>query len=184
MKSGRLQIRVERFRSSCYYKENPHKPDSFENNWKNNSRDWIAIRHEYIEVRRWRCQTVANYCFGKMATADTIGYGDTIAPGEFTVECFVPPRGFHGEIRAITRTRDLDGQWIDHNAMQTTAQGYQNGRWLIHDRFSEKIKADTNYAWSAGCFILASADLSALNNTLRSFGVIPGDLIPGTLMEI
>ena len=59
---------------------------------------------------------------------------DTVRAGNFTVKCFVPPRTFHGEIHAITKTRDLDGQEIDRNAMQTTKDGYQNGRWLIHDK--------------------------------------------------
>jgi hypothetical protein len=184
MKSGEAHFRVERFGDSYRFRTDPRKPDSFENNWQNNSRDWLIILSGRGEIGRWRCQTVANYCFGTMATADTVPHGDTVAPGDFTVECFVPPRGFHGEIHAITRTRDLDGQWIDHTATQTTANGYQNGRWLIHDRFSEKRKADTNHAWSAGCFILASADLSALNKTLRTLGILPGDLIPGELVEV
>ncbi|MDR1901637.1 MAG: hypothetical protein LBQ88_05055 [Treponema sp.] len=184
MKSGRLQFKAERFKTSYDFKRYPDLPDSFENNWKNNSRDWLILLDGNTELRRWKCQTVANYCFGAMATADTIPCGDTVAPGEFTVECFVPPRGFHGEIHAITRTRDIDGQWIDHHAMQTTAGGFQNGRWLIHDRFSVKLGKDSDYAWSAGCFILASQDLAALNQAARSLGVIPGDLIPGMLLEL
>ena len=67
---------------------------------------------------------------------DTVCFGDSVAAGSFTVKCFVPPRTFHGEIHAITKTRDLDGQEIDRNAMQTTKDGYQNGRWLIHDKYS------------------------------------------------
>lgn len=179
-----LQIKVERYKTSYAFRQYPDKPDSFENNWKNNSQDRLILLRGELEIYRWKCQTVANYCFGSMATADTVPYGDTVAPGEFTVECFVPPRAFHGEIHAITRTRDLDGQWVDHRAMQTTAGGFQNGRWLIHDRFSVKLGADSNYAWSAGCFILASQDLAAMNQALRSMGVIPGDLIPGTLVEL
>jgi hypothetical protein len=68
--------------------------------------------------------------------------------------------------------------------MQITAGGFQNGRWLIHDRFSSRLGTDSNYAWSAGCFILAANDLSALNQALRSIGVVPGDLIPGVLVEV
>lgn len=62
------------------------------------------------------------------------------------MKSFVPPRTFHGEIHAISKTRDLDGQEIDRNAMQTTKDGFQNGRWLIHDRYSQKLGRDTNYA--------------------------------------
>ncbi|MGP1459912.1 MAG: hypothetical protein ACTTKL_11520 [Treponema sp.] len=52
--------------------------------------------------------------------------------------------------------------------MQTTKDGYQNGRWLIHDRFSFSKGGDTNYAWSAGCFILSSKDLEASNGVRKT----------------
>jgi hypothetical protein len=68
--------------------------------------------------------------------------------------------------------------------MQSAAGGFQNGRWLIHDRYSFKAGADTNYAWSAGCFILSSADLVSFNNVLKAHNVKPGDLIPGLLTEV
>jgi hypothetical protein len=178
-----INLRVERRRESYDFRADPRKPHSFENNWKNNSLDRLVIRDDNAPLAGFLCQTVANYCFGAQATASTVSWGDTIAPGEFTVRAFVPPRSFHGEIHAITRTRDLDGEWIDHAAMQTTRGGFQNGRWLIHDRFSFNAGADTNYAWSAGCFIMSSAGLRRFNETLRAYGVNPGDLIPGTLIE-
>ena len=99
------------------------------------------------------------------------------------MKCFVPPRTFHGEIHAITKTLDLDGQEIDRNAMQTTKDGFQNGRWLIHDRYSQKLGRDTNYAWSAGCFILSSKDLEAFNRVLKSHGVKAGDAVDGVLRD-
>jgi hypothetical protein len=179
-----INIRVERRRQSYSFRADPDKPDSFENNWKNNSLDTIILRDGGTDLVKLRCQTVANYCFGDMATASTIAHGDTVAPGEFTVRAFVPPRAFHGEIHAITRTRDLDGEQIGHDAMQTTRGGFQNGRWLIHDRFSIKIGADTNHAWSAGCFIMASTDLALFNKVLKAHNVQPGDLIPGLLIEV
>jgi hypothetical protein len=178
-----INLRVERKHESYGFKADPHKPDSFDNNWKNNSLDRIIIRDDSIELARFPCQTVANYCFGAQKTASSLPWGDTVAPGNFTVRAFVPPRSFHGEIHGITETRDLDGEWINREAMQTTRGGFQNGRWLIHDRFSFKTGADTSYAWSAGCFILSSADLVSFNETLRAYGVKPGDLIPGTLIE-
>ena len=182
MENKEITIKVERDKLSYDFKINPKK-SSFENNYKNNSLDWICIREGNKEYARFRCQTVANYCFGDNATADTVDFGDTIAPGEFFVKCFVEPRKFHGQIHGIIRTRDLDGQWINHESMQTTDKGFQNGRWLIHDRYSEKIGKDTNYAWSAGCFILASRDLEVFNKILVSFGVKPGDEIHGFLEE-
>ena len=178
-----INILVERTRRSYDFRADPNKPDSFENNWKNNSLDRIVIRDGEDALCQFRCQTVANYCFGAMATASTVAHGDTVAPGRFTVRAFVPPRNFHGEIHAITRARDIDGEWIDHEAMQTTENGFQNGRWLIHDRFSFSAGADTNCAWSAGCFIMSSRDLETFNGLLRKLGIKPGDLIPGTLVE-
>ena len=109
--------------------------------------------------------------------------GDTVRAGGFTVKCFVPPRTFHGEIHAITKTRDLDGQEIDRNAMQTTKDGYQNGRWLIHDKYSFSKGKDTNYAWSAGCFILSSKNLEAFNRVLKSHGIKAGDAVDGVLRD-
>jgi len=174
-----INILAERKRLSYDFKADPKKPDSFENNWKNNSLDRITIRDGENGLCCFRCQTVANYCFGDMKGA----LSDTVAPGSFTVKAFVEPRAFHGEIHAITRTRDLDGEWIDHNAMQINRGGFQLGRWLIHDRFSFNAGADTRYAWSAGCFVLSSADLATFNAVLRKLGVKPGDLLPGTLVE-
>ncbi|MCL2127955.1 MAG: hypothetical protein FWH38_06835 [Treponema sp.] len=179
-----VNILVERKKQSYSFKADPLGPDSFENNWKNNSLDSIAIRAGSEELCRFPCQTVANYCFGGMATASTVPWGDTVAPGNFTVRAFAEPRGFHGEIHAITETRDIDGEWIGRDAMQLAAGGFQNGRWLIHDRYSFNAGRDTNYAWSAGCFILSSAGLAAFNAMLRKLGVRPGGLIPGALTEI
>jgi hypothetical protein len=65
----------------------------------------------------------------------------------------------------------------------TLDNGFQLGRWLIHDKFSFSLGRDTNYAWSAGCFILSSMDLETLNKHLKQHGVRSGDLINGTLIE-
>lgn len=179
-----MKIKILRNKKSFEFKDDIKKPDSFENNWKNNSIDWLILMDDAgNELFRARCQSVANYCFGNMDTADTVAHGDTVAAGEFKVKLFVEPRNFHGEIHAITETRDIDGQWIDRNAMQTTAGGFQNGRWLIHDRFSDKNGRDTNYAWSAGCIILSSVDLAGLNLVLHSCKCQPGDIIPGEIIE-
>ena len=179
-----ISIRVERKRESYDYRADPNKPLGFENNWKNNSLDSLLVFDDLEMVMRLNCQTVANYCFGVNAGAKDNPHISTVAPGEFTVRAFVEPRSFHGEIHAITRTKDIGGKWIDHNAMQIYSDVYQLGRWLIHDKHSNELNRDTNYAWSAGCFILSSADLRNLNACLRSKGVKPGDLIPGTLLEV
>lgn len=176
-----LHLHIIRYVESYDFKAEPDKPDSFSNNWKNNSLDDFILLNDDTELFKCKCQSVANYCFGDMLPGDTVSYGDSIAAGDFTVRCFVPPRKFHGQIHAITQTVDIDGQRIDHNAMQTTKGGYQTGRWLIHDRFSFSKGADTTYAWSAGCFILSSKDLEDFNQTLKAHGVQVGDEIAGVL---
>lgn len=179
-----LNLVVERRKISYQFRANPDAPDSFENNWRNNSLDTIRLYEDKAEVFSAHCQTVANYCFGANATADTVAWGDTIREGYFKVKCFVEPRNFHGEIHGIIETRDIDGQWINHESMQTTAGGFQNGRFLIHDRYSKKYGTDTRCAWSAGCFILSSSDLDSLNTILHAHGVKSGDVISGEIVEI
>lgn len=178
-----LKFEVWRNRKSYDFKADPKKPDGFDNNWKNNSLDFLLLFNDSEILFKAPAQTVANYCFGDQTPGDNLPHGDTVAAGEFTVRCFVEPRAFHGEIHAITNTKDLDGQTIDRNAMQTSADGFQNGRWLIHDRWSKKLGRDSNYAWSAGCFILSSADLARLNDVLKRNGVKPNDEIKGEVIE-
>ncbi|MBO4706905.1 MAG: hypothetical protein J5647_14295 [Spirochaetaceae bacterium] len=178
-----IKIRIERQMKSYDFKAVPEKEDSFENNWKNNSLDWLVLMDDGAELCRFRCQTVANYCFGRNATASTVPYGDTVAEGFFKLRLFAERRNFHGEIHEIIQTKDLDGEWIDRNAMQTADNGFQNGRWLVHDRWSEKLGRDSNYAWSAGCFILSSGDLEALNSVLHAYKFHSGDIIFGEVEE-
>ena len=178
-----LKIQVWRKRQSYDFKADPTKPDGFDNNWKNNSLDLLVLLDNSEILFQCHAQTVANYCFGDMSPGDNLPYGDTVSAGVFTLKCFVEPRNFHGEIHAITKTTDLDGQTIDGNAVQTTDGGFQNGRWLVHDRYSPKLGKDTNYAWSAGCFILSSQDLARLNSILKNEGVKSGDEIKGEVIE-
>ena len=178
-----LRFVLKRKKSSYDFRVNPKKPDSFENNWKNNRQDWLYIYDDNVEMYRARCQSVANYCFGDMATASTVAHGDTIAEGDFQVRCFADPRSFHGHVHEIIRTRDIDGEWIDHQAMQTSENGFQNGRWLIHTNYSKRYASDTTYAWSAGCFIISSFDMDAFGVILNAYDVKPGDIINGTIVE-
>ena len=178
-----LQLKIIRYGKSYHFKADESKPDGFSNNWKNNSLDDFILTNNGAEVFKCKCQSVANYCFGEQRPGDTIAHGDTVRAGSFTLRCFAPSRNFHGEIHAITKTRDIDGQEIDRNAMQTTKDGFQNGRWLIHDLYSKKLGRDTNYAWSAGCFILSSKDLEAFNETLKLHGIKAGYAVDGVLEE-
>lgn len=179
-----LQFIIERNKASYDYKMDKKRPAGFDNNYKNNSIDWLCLYSDNAELVRFKCQTVANYNFGDYKSADTVEYGDTIKEGYFKVKCFVEPRRFHGEIHGIIETKDIDGQWIGQDSMQTTAGGFQNGRFLIHDKYSEKYGGDTNYAWSAGCFILSSDDLFCLNQILHECSVKPGDIINGEIVEV
>lgn len=178
-----LKFEIRRNRQSYNFKADPGKLDSFENNWKNNSLDLFALLDGQELLFQCRAQTVANYCFGDMKPGDRLPHGDIVAEGKFTVRCFVEPRKFHGEIHAITSAADLDGQAIDRNAMQISAQGFQNGRWLIHDRYSFNLGRDTDYAWSSGCFILSPKDLAELNTVLKREGLKAGDEVGGEIIE-
>lgn len=170
-----LSLSILRRKESFNYKVAPSK-NSFDNNWKNNSLDDLVVLRNGESLASYKCQTVANH--------PDFDPGDTIADGDFQIRCFVPPRLFHGQIHAIINTYDIDGEWIDHEAMQSTKGGYQTGRWLVHDRFSFKLNRDTNQAWSGGCFILSSSDLSKMNETLISQGVKPGDILRGSIKTV
>lgn len=94
-----LNLIIERKKKSYDFKVNPTRPGSFSNNYKNNNIDILAVYDDKAELARFRCQTVANYCFGDYATADTVEYGDTIHEGYFKVKCFVEPRNFWRDSR-------------------------------------------------------------------------------------
>ena len=177
-----MRIQIVRKKESYDFKADPNKEGSFENNWKNNSLDIFRLYDKNnVCVFACNCQSVANYCFGDYKSNGSIEYGDTIK-GKFQVKCFVEPRAFHGRIHAIINAVDLDGQPINESSMQIV-DGYQTGRWLIHDKFSFKTNKDTNYAWSAGCIILASEDLRRFNKELDIHGIVSGDIIEGGVEE-
>ena len=67
--------------------------------------------------------------------------------------------------------------------MQIGDDGFQTGRWLIHDKWSNSLNRDTNTAWSAGCIILSSGDLAAFNRILHAYEVKSGDIISGEIVE-
>lgn len=181
MKRDRLELLVVRLTSSLDYKFNPSL-NSYENNWKHNGEDYVRLYDRATNELLFeaRCQTVSNH-----PDATKFKFGDTLQPGTFSICCFVQPRAFHGEPHGIMNAYDLEGQPIDAYSMQNDLDfpGFQNGRWLLHDRFSFKTNRDTNYAWSGGCIILSSKDLGFLNATLRESGVKKGDVVPARLIE-
>ena len=146
-----FQLKIIRYGKSYHFKADKSKADSFSNNWKNNSLDDCVLSDGGVEL--FKCQSVANYCFSEQSPCCTIVHEDTVRAGGFTLRFFVPPRNFHGEIHAVTKTHDIDGQEIDRNAMQTIKGEFQNGSWVIRDRYSKKLGRDTNYAWSADYLI-------------------------------
>jgi hypothetical protein len=171
-----LHFKVTRQKASFDFKVHPGLND-FSNNWKNNSLDTLALMHGNDQVFSCKAQTVANH-------PGNGGQHDTVSDGTFTIRCFVDHRLFRPRIHAIIDTTDMDGEKIDHEALQYHTNGFQNGRWLIHSRFSPKVGKDTNYAWSLGCFIGSTADLDALNDMLDRFGVKPDDLISGEIHTV
>lgn len=178
-----LNIIIERKRKSYDFKNDPKKPAGFDNNYKNNMQDIFVLFDDKAEIVRFRCQSVANYNFGKEATYSTFEWGDTIKEGYFTVKCFVEPRAFHGEIHGICDTQDVDGEKIDRNSMQLNVRGESVGRWLIHDKWSNSKNCESEYAWSSGCIILSCSDLECFNRLLRAYNIKPGDKIKGQIVE-
>lgn len=174
-----IRIEVLRLFSSHDFKVDPRQ-NSFGNNWKNNSQDLFRLKESDggSVLFQTRCQTVSNHPGYK--------YGDTILEGPFRLKCFVDPRAFHGRVHGIIDAYDLEGQAIDEFSLQNDPDypGYQNGRWLVHDRYSFKIGKDTNYAWSGGCIILSSADLKNFNTKLDGLGIRKGDIVEGYLREV
>lgn len=179
-----LNIVIERDLKSYDYKQNPKKESSFSNNWKNNMLDWLVLYDDSAEIFRCHVQSVANYNFGDFASADTVEYGDTLHEGYFKLKLFVEPRNFHGEIHGIIETKDIDGQWIGRDSYQYNSAGFQNGRFLLHDKYSKKLGHDSNYAWSAGCIICSSNDLASLNKIFKAYNCKAGDVISGEIVEI
>lgn len=176
MKRYGLFIRVIRDVRSFDFKADLKK-NSFENNWKNNSLDVLELMNDGEVLFSCRVQTVANH-------PENNGENDTIADGTFQIRCFVEPRLFRPRIHAIINTTDMDGERIDHEAMQYKSNGFQNGRWLIHSRYSARTDRDTNYAWSLGCFIPSTVDLDRLNAHLDVLGVSRGDIINGEIRTV
>lgn len=177
-----LKIIVQRSKSSYHYKYKPAQESGFDNNCKNNARDWLVLMYNDKELFRCRCQSVHNYDWGRNKSNGKLAYGDTIAPGKFQVRLFADPRKYHGEVHEIINAVDMDGHKINSMAMQIV-RGEYYGRWLIHDRYSNVSGHDMAYAWSAGCIILRSTDLVFFNNALISAGCAKGDIIAGEIFE-
>lgn len=86
-----IKFILERKKISYDFKINPNLPDGFDNNYKNNSQDWLIVQDEHCELARFKCQSVANYCFGQMKTADSVAWGDTVAPGPLKLDYLLSP---------------------------------------------------------------------------------------------
>lgn len=169
-----LILRIVRNKISHDYKFDKQKND-FSNNIKNNTKDFFILLKNGSIIFKCLCQSVANH--------PDYSYTDSIKQCLFNVKCFVDPRNFHGEIHGIINAIDLDNQPIDNFSMQLD-NGFQKGRWLIHDRYSFEKKRDLNNAYSGGCFILSSKDLEEFNKILKTEGIDRDDLIMGELWEV
>jgi hypothetical protein len=169
-----ILIRVMRNKKSYNYKYDIME-NNYSNNIKNNSLDYLQIiKNDKVELTIEGLQTVANH--------PDYDFQDTIKPGKFKIKCFVDPRNFHGRIHGIIEAKDIENQVIDKYSMQIE-DGYQKGRWLVHDRWSFAKNRDLHNGYSGGCFIMSSIALKAFNDRLEKFGIKKGDLIDCALEE-
>lgn len=171
-----LKISVYRYRASLQFQSDPAKGNDWHNNDANNSLDLFTLKDEDSGVTLFTChaQTVAN---AEGLIAGVHAY-DTIAPGPFQLRAFVEPRAFRCQPHGLVNTRTMRGDAIGANSITKT----NPSRWLVHD-WQDHNGKDTRVAWSAGCFVLADADLLRLNGEFKARGVKPGDLIDGVLEE-
>lgn len=149
-------------------------------NLDNNMKDDFILYHDLGQIFIAKCQTLPNMSKSRP--------GDAVAPGPFSMRAFVNPRSFYGRIHGICFAHDLEGQEIDSESVEPEAG---NGpadfaRWLVHDTQKPKPAAPMTIlpkAFSAGCFVMSPSDLDALGTILDAYGVKPGDLIQGELIE-
>jgi hypothetical protein len=170
-----LKIEVLRYLKSYDFKHY-HDKNDFYNNIRNNSIDTLILYKEnQIIFKCENVQTVSNH--------PDFDFKDTIREGEFKLKCFVESRSFHGRIHGIVNAYDLDNEPIDNYSMQLD-NGYQKGRWLLHDKYSFAKKRDLHNSYSGGCFIMSSIDLGEFNSILLENEISPEDIITGILKEV
>lgn len=168
-----MLIKIIRKQGSFEYKYK-EQINNYQNNIKNNSLDTILIMNEGTELFSANCQTVSNHPDFK--------HRDTIQKGTFKIKCFVESRKFHGEIHGIIDAYDIENQKINNYSMQLE-NGQLKGRWLVHDKWYDKIQKDSKYAYSGGCFVLSSEDLEQFNKVLRKNKIVDNQVINGILVE-
>jgi len=178
-----ISILVRRKMRSYDYKRYPNEKDSWNNNNQNNMLDIFDVYHGEGLLYSVKCQTIANIPGGI--------FMNTIAPGPFKIQAFVPPRAFYGRIHGICDTKTLSGDNINSSSIHPvmSKDGRTNidfARWLVHD--TQKCKPDRpmqlcRAAWSAGCFILKPSDLEGLGSILEAYKLHFDDYINGELLE-
>jgi hypothetical protein len=187
--SDRLVIRITRSRLSLQPLRDPLKPPAWDNNDGNNSLDQFGLYaddgvagNRYIPLFTCRAQTVCNL-EGLAAGSQSVDahYSDTIAPGPFQLRAFVDPRAFWCTPHGVCNTQTLAGDTIGPNCVTRT----NPNRWLMHDWRKLKPQPDAQdcrVAWSAGCIVVADADLERFSQLLLHHGITPGDLISGEII--
>lgn len=188
----RLVIRITRSRLSLQPLRDPAKPADWSNSDGNNSLDQFGLyaddgvaENRYIPLFTCHAQTVCNL-EGLAAGSQSVDarYEDTIAPGPFELRAFVEPRQFWCQPHGVCNARTLGGDAINGNCVTRT----NPNRWLMHDWRKLKPQPDAQdcrVAWSAGCIVVADADLERFSQLLLHYGITPGDLISGEIiMEV
>lgn len=176
-------LHIVRFPASYRVRKNPELPESWENNGANNSLDsFVLYAADGKVLLTCRAQTVVNIPGGRA--------GDTVAPGTFRVKLWVAPRGFWCEPHGIVGAKDIEGQDITEDSVQSLpgkdGAPVDFSRWLIHDWQKQKPQPKgtlTRLAWSLGCFVVPVGCLAEMNRILKKEGYVPGDEIPCTLEE-
>lgn len=178
-----LRLEITRYKTSYNYKYRKSSPSGYDNNGANNMQDIFVLKDEDDEIFVCTCQSVQNLDWGDHKSNGPKPYGDTIAPGHFDVRLFANPRNYHGSVHEIFYAQDMDGHDIDKNAMQCV-NGKWSGRWLIHDKWSNKACKESSKAWSAGCIILSCRNLEAFNKVVQTYGLKKDDVIKGFIREV
>lgn len=179
-----LFFHLIRNKKSYDYKFN-HNLNDYKNNVKNNSLDTLILfevenENDVLLNEIWsykRIQSVSNH--------PKFDHKDTIAPGKFQIRCFVEKRKYFNQPHGIINAIDIEHQPIGEFSMQVE-EGFQKGRWLIHDTYSISKGRDLYNAYSGGCFIFHNSNVYKDFNSFLALEckIETGDIIGGELIEV
>ena len=180
-----LRILVERKKTSYQFKADMNSPDSWDgdHNAQHNMEDHVQLLDGDNPIWEAWAQTVAN-CPG-------VDHRNTIAPGSFAVKWNVQRNLFKGHIHGIILALTQGGQFVDSDSIAPIPgeEGTStDARWIFAHSTRKLDPAPvgelTRYAWSAGCTIVSPEAQDDLYEVGVKAGLVDGDEIPGTLVEV